>query len=436
MLNFLHLRNVGPAAEMRMDLAPRLNLITGDNGLGKSFLLNVAWWALSRKWPQDLNADLASGYAARPTHLGKKAAIKFGVMRKSRSVTYESVYVPGEQAWQGCAGRPWHPGLVLYARADGGFAVWDPARNSWKTKGAVDIQNRVPAYVFSPKQVWDGLRHPIDGKLLQVSNGLVFDWASWIRAGGDANARMGAVLKLLASAVGMEGLTVGKDFARLSINDVRDIPTVHMNYGQDVPILHAALGVRRIVAFAYMLSWAWHEHVIASEQLAQKPSSQVVLLVDELEAHLHPRGQRAMISALLEVVQTLTNDAKATVQLIAATHSPLVLASVEPLFHPARDAWFDLDLEDSNAVLRKRPFVRHGEVGNWLTSEAFDLLEPRSLEAEEAIRQARAVVKKTAPSKAEVERVDALLRGVLGDIDPFWVRWSAFRESLKKRQTA
>lgn len=432
MLEFLHLRNVGPAPEMRMDLAPRLNLITGDNGLGKSFLLDVAWWALTRKWPQDLNTDLTSGYAARPTHLAKKAAIKFGVESKTRSVEYESSYVADEQSWLGRSGRPWNPGLVIYALADGGFAVWDPARNYWKKKGNVDIQDRVPAYVFSPKQVWDGLRYPIHDKLTQVSNGLVIDWASWIRERGEDARRMAAVLALLAPAVGTDRLTLGQDFARLSVNDARDIPTVHMGYGQDVPILYASLGVRRIAALAYMLSWAWREHVIASKQLAQKPSSRVVMLFDELEAHLHPRWQRAVVPALLEVVKTLTNDAKATVQLVAATHSPLVLASVEPLFDPDKDAWFDLDLEGSAVALRKRPFVRHGEVGSWLTSEAFDLLEPRSLEAEAAIRQALAVVKKPAAGKAEVEQIDAALRNALGDTDRFWVRWSAFRESLQQ----
>jgi recombinational DNA repair ATPase RecF len=38
---------------MELDLAPRLNLLTGDNGLGKSFLLDVAWWAMTRRWPRD-----------------------------------------------------------------------------------------------------------------------------------------------------------------------------------------------------------------------------------------------------------------------------------------------------------------------------------------------------------------------------------------------
>lgn len=42
MLESIHLKNVGPAPEMKMDLAPRLNLITVDNGLGKSFLLDLA----------------------------------------------------------------------------------------------------------------------------------------------------------------------------------------------------------------------------------------------------------------------------------------------------------------------------------------------------------------------------------------------------------
>ena len=67
MLEFLRLKNVGPAPEMELEFGSRLNLITGDNGLGKSFLLDVAWWALTRKWPQDLNSKLTSGYAARPS---------------------------------------------------------------------------------------------------------------------------------------------------------------------------------------------------------------------------------------------------------------------------------------------------------------------------------------------------------------------------------
>lgn len=83
MLRALRLCNVGPAPELELTLAPRLNLITGDNGLGKSFLLDVAWRALTRKWPQDLNPSLTSGYAARPIDIAKEATIELEVESKA-----------------------------------------------------------------------------------------------------------------------------------------------------------------------------------------------------------------------------------------------------------------------------------------------------------------------------------------------------------------
>lgn len=433
MLESIHLKNVGPAPEMKMDLAPRLNLITGDNGLGKSFLLDVAWWALTRRWPHDLNENLTSGYAARPTDVTKKATIELVVESKTGTVKYESPYVADEQAWKGKPGRPWNPGLVIYALADGGFAVWDPARNYWRKQGNIDVQERLPAYVFSSKEVWDGLRASVDGKATQVSNGLVADWASWIREGKDDARRMAAVLASLAPTVGNESVKPGDSFARLSVNDARDIPTIHMGYGQDVPILYASLGLRRIAALAYMLSWAWREHLIASKQLGQEASARIVMLFDEIEAHLHPRWQRAVVPALLKVVQTLTDDAGASVQLIAATHSPLVLASVEPTFDAEQDAWFDLDLEQRQVVLRKRPYVRHGEIGNWLVSEAFDLKEPRSLEGEQAIAAAQAVLDAAAPTAKAIGEADHGLRKAgIPDIDPFWVQWGYFKEQHAK----
>ncbi|HKI16643.1 MAG TPA: hypothetical protein VKA15_02130, partial [Isosphaeraceae bacterium] len=76
--------------------------------------------------------------------------------------------------------------------------------------------------------------------------------------------------------------------------------------------------------------------------------------------------------------------------------------------------------------------VRHGDVSNWLTSEAFDLGEPRSIEAENAIRKARALLhRKKPPSVDEAGAVGTELRKAgLPDIDPFWVRWGAFVEEI------
>jgi predicted ATP-binding protein involved in virulence len=94
MLEYLHLANVGPAPEMEITFAPRLNLITGDNGLGKSFLLDMAWYALTRRWPHDLNPKLSSGYRARPKNPKTPATIAYRADAKSKTVSYEVKYTP------------------------------------------------------------------------------------------------------------------------------------------------------------------------------------------------------------------------------------------------------------------------------------------------------------------------------------------------------
>lgn len=433
MIEYLHLQNVGPAPEMSMTFGSRLNLITGDNGLGKSFLLDVAWWALTRRWPHDLNDRLTSGYPARPRVPQKPATIGFRLTSKSGRVGYESTYVPREESWRGKAGRPWNPGLVIYAHADGGFSVWDPARNYWKKKGNVDVQERLPGYVFSAKDVWDGLEVGVEGKRTVVCNGLLRDWAIWVRENGADAEMMSALLGGLAPEG--ESLAAGP-LVRLSVNDARDIPSIRTRYAPAVPILHASSGVRRIVGLAYMLLWSWNEHFLAAELLGEEGTNQVVMLFDEIESHLHPRWQRSILKSLLHVAERLHSDAK--VQLVAATHSPLVMASAEPMFDPQTDAWFDLDLDDKTGTvaLEKRKFVRRGTAGRWLTSQAFDLpSEGRSIEAERAIAAAERLLDRHREhgslNAAEVDAVDRDLRATLPDVDRFWIRWSDAVADLK-----
>ena len=160
-LHHLQLRNVGPTPQLELALAPRLNLITGDNGLGKSFLLDAAWYCLTRRWPQELNPRLTSGAMALPRLRGETAELAFRVDgAQQQQKTYRCSFNLEEQAWIGKAGRPVNPGLVLYAMADGAFAVWDPARNAWQRRGAIDAPEKTRAYAFSNREVWKGLANP------------------------------------------------------------------------------------------------------------------------------------------------------------------------------------------------------------------------------------------------------------------------------------
>ncbi len=419
MLQILKLFNVGPAPQMTLRLGPRLNLLTGDNGLGKSFLLDIAWWALTRKWPAEINRALPIGLMAKPYRAGK-ATIDFAFTGRLRE-RYVGMFDRQAQAWTGIAGRPSNPGLVLYAQVDGSFALWDPARNYWRREGNIDVQDRPPAYVFNPREVWDGLRDEERGLLC---NGLISDWAGWQKEKGTAVKGLRSALAAMSPSDD-EKIELG-ELTRISLDDPRDIPTIRMPYGQSVPVLHASAGIRRIVALAYLLVWGWEEHRKASKLLGQETASQIIFLVDEIEAHLHPKWQRRVINALLNVMKTLTKEA--STQLIAATHSPLVMASVEPFFDPETDAWFDLDLtrvnQDKRKVeLSKQKFVRYGDVCNWLTSKAFDLRSARSMEAESVLNEASEALTDENFGAKDAKKLDVELRKVLGDTDPFWMRW-------------
>jgi SpoVK/Ycf46/Vps4 family AAA+-type ATPase len=151
-----------------------------------------------------------------------------------------------------------------------------------------------------------------------------------------------------------------------------------------------------------------------------------VFLIDEIEAHLHPKWQRRIVASLLGVMDSLTKTAE--VQVIAATHSPLVMASVEPDFDALTDSWFDFDFVmdekgPARVELTKRLFERRGDVSNWLTSEAFDLETPRSLQAEDVLKEAAIALSDESFDADMARLLDARLRSVLGDTDPFWMRW-------------
>lgn len=418
MLKRVKLTNSGPARILEMpEIGPRLNVLTGDNGLGKTFLLDIIWYVLSRTWPQDLNPELTTGHMARPINPKKAATIEFSASGKTRLDVEQLIrFSRADQSWVFPQSKKLMPGLVIYAQVDGSFAVWDPARN-YSAKKLDPEHGRVPAYIFNTQEVWDGLPRESTGQ--KLCNGMIADWASWQRENGDAFRWFKKVLEAL-SPTPSETLLPGKTFARMGLTDSRDIPTLATPYGQEVPILHASAGVKRASLLAYLLVWTWTEHQRASALLGQDTTNQVILLVDEIEAHLHPKWQRQIVPALLNTVSELSTTAE--VQLVAATHSPLVMASVEPLFDTSLDAWYDLDLEKGEVMLRRRDFEKHGDAEGWLLSEAFDLASTRPLEYEKLVSEASALINASAPDVSAIVAMNNEL-AALPVTDEFLFRW-------------
>lgn len=429
MLNTLSLTRVGPAPELTIDLASRLNVFTGDNGLGKSFVLDVAWWALTGSWAGAMAAPAPNVASAQASGKGHRASIAWTATGKTGpSAPKVSTFDRGRGVWKRPASRPTMPGLILYARVDGSFSVWDPARNYWKQWAARDIDDpdRPEAYHFDRDEVWYGLS--LDREAPPVTEGLLRDWVRWqlkSKAGevGDIDpfVLLTAALEALspdADEVLRPGPTVRP------LGATRDEPSLIFEYGT-VPVRHASAGVRRILALAYLLVWTWYEHHLAAAGIGSEPTRRITVLIDEVETHLHPQWQRRLLPALTRVLEELAPDVR--VQAILTTHSPLVLASLEPEFDREQDRLFLFEQASGRVSVRSLPWTPYGDAVGWLLSPVFSLEQARSVPAERAIEAAEALMRGEVdalpPSLQTAEDIDAELRRVLPDDDVFWPRW-------------
>ena len=207
--------------------------------------------------------------------------------------------------------------------------------------------------------------------------------------------------------------------------DPRMIPVIKHPYGETL-VLCASAGVRRIMALTYVVVWAWQEHRLGSELRGVKPTRRLVLLVDELDAHLHPFWQRTILPAILDIGELL--DKRMQMQVVVSTHSPFVLASLETRFDPASDALYHLHLDGATVRLKREEFYKHGDVSSWLTAPIFGLRYARSKDAERILDQAVQLQSVRSTDRVEIQRVSDQLKRVLPSDDPFWRRWVYFAD--------
>jgi len=421
-LRILEIQGVGPAKKLVFQPAKRLTLITGDNGLGKTFLLDCAWWALTGKW---------AGLQAYPMSNSRKnePVIGFQISGDLESESIRVSYDWQTQSWKPPKKRPTIPGLLVYAKVDGSFAVWDPAKEYLAIQELGESDSTPRPFVFTRDEVWDGRDIEVGGRKTTFINGLLQDWIQWQSRPESSPFR--TLEKVLArlSPPSQSDLGILKPGEPVRIPyDVKYIPTIEHSYGS-VPIVYTSAGVRRVITLAYLIVWAWEEHKIQSQLIRKKPQKRMVILIDELEAHLHPQWQRVILSALLDVREDLATDLQ--VQLMVATHSPMIMASVESRFDEKLDKLFRLDIAKSDLLpneveLIQLPFIRQGRIDAWLTSDVFGLGQPRSLEGEQAIQAAKALQEQDNPSSEDVQKVSDELRRYLAEDDEFWSRWLFF----------
>ena len=421
----IELSGVGPSEQMRYEPAERLNLITGDNSLGKTFLFDCMWWAITRQWPRPDSPAIPDPDAL---FLVQTPSISYVLQAvNGDGIRNQKVVAPydwNRQRWNGpTKSGSVEAGLAIYARFDGSFVIWDATMQDLG-EPSVSSHNRGASLALSPENVWDGIRNENGG---WACKGLLSDWATWQRSGDYYDKEWGALELCLTELTkdSDQPFKAGKP-RQVNVGDTTDVPVLVMSYG-NVPVIHASAGIRRILALAYMLVWAWFRHRSNSKLIGQEPQHRLVLFIDEAEAHLHPRWQRAIVPAIMSAVASLAQSMSPQIHL--ATHSPLVMASAEVIFDEKRDDSHHLYLTaDGEVELKELDFFKRGTADRWLLSDEFDATPSRSLPAEEAIQAALAVQREDPETvtQARVVAIHHLLLAHLGERDDFWPRWLYF----------
>lgn len=183
------------------------------------------------------------------------------------------------------------------------------------------------------------------------------------------------------------------DIRFTSPQTVKDRPGIEFKtpYGW-VPITRLGVGYQTMIAWTVDLASRLFDRYPDSTDPLGEPA---VVLVDEIDLHLHPSWQRKIISYLSErFVNT---------QFIVTAHSPLIVQA-------AADANLAVLRRDGDhVVIDQSVKAVHGwRVDQVLTSDLFGLETARSQEFEEILRARQRILSKRRPTKQDKEELKAL----------------------------
>ncbi len=321
----LSLKNIGPFIEAditfadRSDGKPPITLITGENGTGKTIILDAirgmfsdAYAMLERDIRRlqrvgDPEIDLvldATDLDADPENKIRLEASQFSLQGQQYRIETKSTshtYILREGVYQAQQGRKFSPNWVV----DYWPSVLAPGSYEIKALTNPDHQN----YLY---QALQGTR-----KKENITQ-LICHY-DYLRDSRDPQEQATGerLYEMLGKIIELSLLDGGKlnHVARSTYE-----PIVEQN-GQEVSLSHLSSGNSYLIQNLVTLLSKMHAvHFLRKtpvEELGQTPG---LLLIDEAENQLHPKWQKRLIGSILKLFPNL--------QIIATTHSPFIVSSV------------------------------------------------------------------------------------------------------------
>lgn len=342
-LDRMQLQNFKMFEHLVVDFEPDLTILVGDNGSGKSTILDAARIAIASffiKLETNSSASITRSDATQVAH------DYYGEVRVESlypvSVKAEGKIGDNEIAWERSLQTP--KGKTTRVRASSVMQISD----DWQKRIREGDSNLVlPIFAYyGTNRLWKAVNTSAQGKIETQGRLAGYDncldacidyelMRSWFRRQAfsefqrKAPSRDYRIVKemlagTLSTLIGCANATVDFDAEQ---NDIcvsyasTDVPRIGTdNAFHYEPITSMSDGYRDVfvlladIAFRMTLL----NPVLGDDVLRKTPG---VVLIDELDLHLHPKWQSMIVSVLTEAFPN--------VQFIATTHSPIVLSSVQ-----------------------------------------------------------------------------------------------------------
>jgi hypothetical protein len=375
------LENIGPFDKLELNLSANWNILLGDNGVGKSTILRAIAVGICGKDAED--------YAHRLIKSGKNEGMI--VLETDRNKYVTKLYKRNGGAEIRAVGR------IL--ETEGWLTVgFPPLRTvSWeRPKGPELVEGKSRPTTDDVLPLVTGEPDPRMNKLKQWIINLDY-YRLKDEQEKKGSSRYGKLLDEFFRVVNhlAEGISIrfkGVDMNTRQVTIISD--------DGEIPIEAVSQGTISLIGWIGILMQRLYEVYGPSAT----PGEQFALvLIDEIDAHMHPQWQQSLVPNLVELFPGM--------QFIATSHSPLVVGSRQPneVFTLRRDH------EKSNRVLVERmeePFLgwRADQI---LTTPLFGLNSSRDINTQKLLvryTELAALDKLSANEQQEMEKAARTLK--------------------------
>ena len=383
-LDEVKLKNIGPFEDLSLRLNKSWNVLLSDNGFGKSTILRAVALALCG---DDQRARTAATSLLRVGTKEGSIELRAGASRYRTSlVRDENNRVRVE------------PDAITPVQA-----------GAWLALGFPPLRGVSYSRIGGPSKEDEGPPNPVVEDLLPLVDPSGVDsrldnLRQWIvntsysaeleKAKGSSRSadRLASFFEIA------QHLAPGSRFNFRGIDQNTWDTMVENEDGIIIPIQRLSQGI------AALLTWVGTllERLYEVYEKSQRPESEKALvLLDEIDAHLHPEWQQQVIPLLREAFPNL--------QMLTTTHSPLIVSNLQPAEEPDKALCYHLlRHEGGRPITAERIPVesfRGWRADQILTGPAFDLDSTRDQATRKLMEEYSSLIAKQEPTESERHRL-------------------------------